>query len=276
MPGITVVAASISDEASLPRAFDGCEAVAHCAGINREVGTQTYRAVHVDGTRNVVRAAEQAGVERLVLVSFLRARPDCGSAYHESKWEAEEIVRASVLRWTVLKPGMVYGKGDHFLDHLTHALFTFPFYVGIGGRRVRPLWVEDLVDVVVASLVDGRLVGQTVPVLGPTELGFDDAVRKIAAVLGRRVRVLRLPMLFHSILARVSEKLMTVPLVARAQVRMLREEIVTPALAPGLLPADLTPSTPFDESTIAAALPAPGRFTRKDLRLVNDPRRRVV
>src|SRR6266542_524616 len=89
----------------------------------------------------LVRAGEHAGVRRLALLSFLRARPDCGSAYHESKRAAEELVRASRLEWTVLKPGMIFGRGDHMLDHLSHALHTFPVFVGLGQGRVRPLAV---------------------------------------------------------------------------------------------------------------------------------------
>jgi len=122
--GVSLVRAGLDDEAALRQAFTGCHAVAHCAGINREIGGQTYDRVHVLGTRNVVRAAEQAGVQRIAFLSFLRARPDCGSAYHETKWAAEEIVRASTLQWTVLKPGMIFGRGDHMLDHLTRALCT--------------------------------------------------------------------------------------------------------------------------------------------------------
>ena len=132
-----------NDAVGLTRAFAGCDAVAHCAGINREIGPQTYKAVHVGGTANVVSAAEAAGVSRLAFVSFLRARPACGSPYHESKWAAEELVHASSCEWTVLKPGMMFGRGDHMLDHLSHALYTFPFFVGVGPRRVRPLAVQD-------------------------------------------------------------------------------------------------------------------------------------
>jgi len=66
----------ITDVAALTAPFTGCDAVAHCAGINRELGSQTYARVHVDGTRAVVAAARSAGVERLVILSFLRARPD--------------------------------------------------------------------------------------------------------------------------------------------------------------------------------------------------------
>jgi hypothetical protein len=82
-------------------------------------------------------------------------------------------------------------------------------------------------------------------------------------------------MLFHELLGWVSERLMTVPLVARAQVRMLREEIVEPVLAPDALPDDLVPRTPFGERTIRLALPPRGGFTRHDLRAVNNPAVRV-
>jgi uncharacterized protein YbjT (DUF2867 family) len=275
LAGVEVARAGVTDREALEHAFEGCDAVAHCAGINREVGKQTFEAIHVEGTANVVAAARATGVAQIALMSFLRARPACGLPYHESKWAAEEIVRASTLGWTVLKPGMVYGKGDHFLDHLSHALFTFPVYVGIGRRRIRPLWIEDLVDVLAASVIGGRLDRQTLPVLGPTEIGFDDAVRVIARVLNRRVLVVRLPTTFHRALAWVSEKVMTVPLVARAQVRMLEEEIVEPVLAFDDLPQDLQPRTPFDERSIRAGLPEPGRFGLKDLRFVNDPTERV-
>src|SRR6185369_16051584 len=109
-------------------------AVIHAAGINREIGDQTYAKVHVEGTRKVVASARAAGVRKIVLVSFLRARPACGSGYHESKFAAEEIVRASGLDFTVVRAGVMYGRGDHMLDHLSHALYTFPLF-GLVGMR---------------------------------------------------------------------------------------------------------------------------------------------
>ncbi|MBA2557853.1 MAG: NAD(P)H-binding protein, partial [Chloroflexi bacterium] len=115
-PQVTVVESDIADVQRLAEAFRGCSAVAHCAGINRELGRQTYAAVHVDGTRAVVEAAHEAGVERLVMLSFLRARPDGPSEYHRSKWLAEERIRGSGLTWTVLKAGVIHGRGDHMLD----------------------------------------------------------------------------------------------------------------------------------------------------------------
>lgn len=135
------VTARLEDVEGLDKGFSGCRAVAHCAGINREIGANTYERVHVEGTRNVVEAARSAGVEKIVFMSFLRARAACGSAYHESKWAAEEIVRDSGLDNTVIKAGVVYGRGDHMLDHLSHAFHTFPVFalVGLKDKTVRPL-----------------------------------------------------------------------------------------------------------------------------------------
>src|SRR4051812_19319159 len=72
-----IVKASL-DVDQLAAALTGCQAVAHCAGINREVDRETFKRVHIEGTRNVVEAARRARVEKIVLMSFLRARPDCG------------------------------------------------------------------------------------------------------------------------------------------------------------------------------------------------------
>ena len=267
LPNATLVPVGIGDAEGLARAFAGCQAVAHCAGINRQLGPQTYQAVHVQGTANVVRAAEQAGVRRLALLSFLRARPDCGSAYHQSKWAAEELVRASNLEWTVLKPGMIYGRGDHMLDHLSHALHTFPVFVRLGSGRVRPLAVQDVVRVLDAALIDGRLPRMTVALVGPTELALQDAVGLVAQVLGKHPPMVRLPtgtLLY--LVAWLTERVMTIPALSIAQARILTEQVVEPTLAPDHLPADLVPSSPYDEHSIRAGLPDPGPFGLADLR----------
>lgn len=189
----------ISDEEKLVHAFAGCDGVAHCAGINREIGSQTYQRVHVEGTLNVVTAAKRAGARKIALLSFLRARPNCGSPYHESKWAEEEIIRASGLDYTVIKAGVIYGKGDHMLDHLSRAFHTFPVFalVGMKEKSIRPIAVEDVTRILKASLVEGRLSCQTVAVTGPEEMGLSEAVRRVAHVVGKRPYMFRMPVVFH-------------------------------------------------------------------------------
>ena len=150
---------------ALVAALAGCEAVVHCAGINREIGDQTYEAVHGRGTAAVVAAARRAGVRRIVMLSFLRARPDGPTSYHRSKWAAEELVRSSDLVHTILKAGVIHGRGDHMLDHLSHAFFTFPVFglVGLHDRPVRPVAVDDVTRLLeAAALGDLRLAGRTI------------------------------------------------------------------------------------------------------------------
>jgi NADH dehydrogenase len=216
----------------------------------------------------VVEAARRAGVHRIALMSFLRARPDCGSAYHESKWTAEEIVRNSGLDYTVIKAGMVYGAGDHMLDHLSHAFYTLPLLatVGFRGKPIRPLAIDDLVHVLRAALVDGRLPKKTVALTGAEELLLSEAARRVASLLGRRVWIFPAPIFFHRVLALICELTMKVPLVAKAQVQILVEGVVAAATKCDPLPADLLPRQQFTPEQIRKGLPEPGPFGIRDLR----------
>lgn len=268
-PGVTVVAADITDSVALASAFSGCAAVAHCAGINREIGAQTYATVHVRGTETVIAASRAAGVTRLAMLSFLRARPDGPTAYHRSKWDAEQLVRQSGLTWTILKAGVIYGRGDHMLDHLSHAFHTFPIFglVGLKEQPVRPVAVADVARVLEAVVTgDARLGNRTLAVLGPEEMPLGVAVRRVARVTGRRPFFVRLPIAAHVVISRVAEQVMRVPLVSIAQVRILQEGVTVPAPAADALPPDIAPTTRFSESAIRAGLPPAGGFGRSDLR----------
>jgi uncharacterized protein YbjT (DUF2867 family) len=181
--------ADVNDRRGLTRSLAGAQAVVHCAGINREIGAQTYRAVHVAGTGAVVDAARASGVQRIAILSFLRARSDGPTEYHRSKWAAEQLVRGSGLPFTVVKAGVIHGRGDHMLDHLSRAFHTFPVFalVGLRERPVRPLSVVDIVRLLsAAALGDDRLADRTVAAVGPEEIALGEAVHRVAEVVGRR------------------------------------------------------------------------------------------
>lgn len=258
----------LDDAETLATAFSGCDAVAHCAGINREIGSQTYQRVHILGTRNVVDAARKAGVRKVALISFLRARPACGSGYHESKWAAEEIVRNSGLDYTVFKCGVIYGKGDHMLDHLSHAFYTFPLFafVGFRDKPIRPNAVEDVTRLVAGSLTGGIFPKRTIAVLGPEELTLREAVRRVARVTGKKPLMFPLPLWFHHVLGWFVERMMKVPLVSVAQVRMLSEGLAEPCPPCELPPRELASRISFSEEQISAGLPPAGPFGLHDIR----------
>lgn len=266
-PVAPVVHSDLSDAGLLADRIRGCDAIAHCAGINREIGDQTYERVHIDGTRNLIKAAKNAGIDRILMLSFLRARPACGSPYHESKFQAEQLLRQSGLDFTILKAGIIYGRGDHMLDHLSHTLFTIPLFATVGFRErpIRPVAVSEVVRIIAAALTGKRLSWKTVFVLGPETLLLSEAVRRVARTLNRHVWIVPAPVLFHRILAAIYERSMRIPLVARAQVQMLAEGFLEPCPEADALPEDLQPRLCLTGEQIRDGLPEPGPFMRSDL-----------
>lgn len=190
-----------------------------------------------------------------------------GSRYHDTKWAAEELLRHSGLEYTILKAGMIYGDGDHLVNHVTRAVRTWPIFALVGYRKrmVRPIPVADVVDVLIAAL-EGRVMDPTVSVLGAEELEFGTAVRRIADVAGRRPLLVRAPVWSIRAIAQLTEWLMVTPLLARAQAQMLAEGVSEAAPPAPELPDDIRPRLRSDDASIRAAMPD-GRFNLSDLRI---------
>jgi len=257
--GATFVALDANNTEKLQEVFHGCDAVAHCAGTSVEDTNQTFQKLHVEGTRSAVLAAERAGVKKFVLVSYLTVRPNVNSEYHKTKWQGEEIVRASILNYTILKAGLIYGQGDHLLNNLSNLFRKMPVFatVGIKEKAVRLIAVEDLVDVIRACLVDvNRLSRQTVAVLGPEEFPFSTAARRISKAMDKPfLIVLPFPVIFQRILAWFSERFMPKPLVTKSLVQMLADGISQPTPEAISLPEDMQPKIQFTEEQIKKGLP---------------------
>ena len=257
--GATFIALDANNTDKLTEALGGCDAVVHCAGTSVEDAKQTFYKLHVEGTRSAVTAAERAGVKKFVLVSYLSVRPNVKSAYHTTKWQGEEIVRASTLNYTILKAGLIYGPGDHLLNNLSNLFRKLPVFaaVGLKEKTVRLIAVEDLVAIIRLCLLDeNRFARQSVAVTGPEEFPFSQAARRIARAMGKPfLIVLPFPVFFHRILAFFSERFMPKPLITKSQVQMLADGISqrTPESIP--LPDDLTPKTLFSEEQIKKGLP---------------------
>jgi NADH dehydrogenase len=256
--GAAFFALDTNDTDRLTQAFEGCQAVVHCAGTSVEDADQTFYRLHVEGTRSAVSAAEQARVRKFVLVSYLNVRPDVNSEYHTTKWKGEEVVRASKLNFTIIKAGLVYGQGDHLLNNLSSLFRKMPVFAAVGLREktVRLVAVEDLVEVIRVSLDEERFSRQTVAVLGPEEFPFSQAARRIAKAMGKPfLIVLPFPVFFHRILAFFSERFMPKPLITKSQVQMLADGISKPTPESVPLSDELKPKTLFTEEQIRKGLP---------------------
>lgn len=136
----------------------GVEAAIYLAGIIRERG-QTFRAVHVEGVRNLLRAMERAGVGRLLHMSALGARPEAPSRYHRTKAEGEALVRQSGLSHAIFRPSLIFGPGDEFFGRVLRGLVCAPLpfvpLIGDGGFPFRPVYVGDVAEAFVGALERG-------------------------------------------------------------------------------------------------------------------------
>lgn len=175
--------------------LEGVEAAIYLAGIIRERG-QTFRAVHVDGVRNLLKAMERAEVGRLLHMSALGARPEAPSRYHRTKAEGEALVRQSGLSHAIFRPSLIFGPGDEFFGGVLRGLVCTPLpfvpLIGDGSFPFRPVYVGDVAEVFVGALERG-LEG-IYDLVGPKEYTFRELLQLVMEVLGRRKPFLSLPL----------------------------------------------------------------------------------
>jgi len=217
LPGAEVIRGDVRDLSAVVGAARGCRAVIHLVGIIRESRGASFRALHVDATRTVVRACQEAGVERLLHMSALGARPGARSRYHRTKWRAEELLRASDLAATIFRPSVIFGSGDSFLPRIRDLLRrgrVIPI-AGGGMGLLQPIWVEDVVSCFVGALAKPETIGSDYELGGPETYGFEQLVDLLAESEGVKKPKVHLPMWLLrpavSVMIRVAPKLPVTP-----------------------------------------------------------------
>lgn len=190
---VDVAVAGLNDERGLRAAMVGIKTVYHLAGAERGGPRASLLKVDIQGTRALVKAAEDAGVKRFFYLSHLGA--DRASAYPVLKAKAigEEFIRNSSLAYTILRSAVVFGPNDNFTTNIARTLSALPvFYLmpGDGSTLLQPLWVEDLVTCMSWSLEDPETYQRTIEVGGPEYLSFRQIVELVMEESGVRRRLL--------------------------------------------------------------------------------------
>ncbi len=255
-----------------PESLRGCMAVVNLAGIKREQGEQTFRAVHVEAVERLIEGMGTAGVPRLIHISVVAAREAPGLPYQHTKWQGEEVVRASGLEWTILRPGVIYGVGDDMLSHLTmmiRASAVFPI-VNDGSSPMMPVDAHDVASAVVGALRYPASVGQVYEVVGPDRLTLRQVVSRVADANGLPVRIWSTPVALMRLPVWAMEATMEEPLSTRAQLALLVEGLAgDPAPARRNLGIEPAPFTPERLRPIVAGVVRRAPF---DLRLRTAPK----
>jgi NADH dehydrogenase len=232
----TLVAGDIADAGAVQSAIAGADAVIYNIGILREFPSKgiTFDALHFEGARRAMDAAEAAGVRRFLLMSANGVRAD-GTAYQRSKYMAEQYLATTGLDWTVFRPSVLFGdpRGRmEFATQLLRDIVRSPlpaplFFNGLlpldaGGFRLSPVHVKDVAAVFVKALDMPQAAGRIFQLCGPAALSWKDILQTIARAAGTTKLALPAPVMPIRMLARLLDHFAFFP-VTRDQLTMLME-----------------------------------------------------
>lgn len=181
---VQIVAGDIRSDASMAAACEGATGVVNLVGILDESGGQRFDAVQAEGAGRLARAAAAAGAMAFVHVSAIGADPASRSAYGRTKGEGESAVRAAFHGAAILRPSIVFGPEDGFLNRFAGLAKLAPFAMPIvaADTKFQPVYVGDVARCVAAALNDpARFGGQTYELGGPRALTMRDLIAYILA-----------------------------------------------------------------------------------------------
>ena len=234
LPTADVEVGDVHDDDALARMLHDVDAVINLVAILHGSEPEFER-VHVRLPQRLAAACARAGVRRVIHVSALGASPDAPSRYLRSKARGEAALASVGLDVTVLRPSVIFGARDRFLNLFARLQAIFPVMPLAGAdARFQPVWVEDVATAIVRSLDDRSTIGLTVECCGPRQYTLKELVEAAGAWSGHRRPVLALPSWLGRLQAATMEWLPGEPLMSRDNLDSMRVPSVASGRLPGL------------------------------------------
>ena len=232
LPTVELVAANVHDETQLARLVAQADAVINLVAILHG-SAAAFQQAHVELPRKIARACQAAGVRRLVHVSALGVGPGAPSNYLRSKTEGEAVLQAAALDLTLLRPSVIFGTEDRFLNVFAQLQSLAPVLPLAGsGAQFQPVWVEDVASAVVRCLDDLGSIGKTYELTGPQVYTLSELVRLAGRWSGHERPQIPLPAFIGRLQALSMEMLPGQPLMSRDNI----DSMAVPNIATGTLP----------------------------------------
>jgi uncharacterized protein YbjT (DUF2867 family) len=246
--GCETVVGDMTDAASLRAAVEGCDAVIHLVAILQGKPSEFDR-VMTQGTRDLVAAAQAAGVRRFVLMSALGFDEQTKDLvpYYRAKWQMEQDVKASGLEHVIFRPSFVFGPGGGAIEQFKKIAKLAPVtpIVGPGTQRIQPIWVDDVAAYYAAAVHKPEAANRTFELGGPDVVTWNEFWSRLKRAQGLRRPSLHIPFAVMRAQAVVLERLPKPP-VTRDQLKMLAagDNVVT---TPDAVDTFGLPLVPLDE-----------------------------
>ena len=247
LPGLTVLEASVHKEADLARLMPGHDAVVNLVAVLH--GNEArFEHVHVELPRKIAQAMQTAGVQRLVHISALGADVQGPSMYQRSKAQGEAVLHQAQLQLSVLRPSVIFGAEDQFLNLFADLQAIAPFMpLASQGTRFQPVWVGDVARAVVTCLQQPGTIGQTYELCGPDVMTLGELVHAAGQWAcvnhGRGRPVVGLPLWMGWLQAWGMEMLPGEPLMSRDNLASMKVDNVASGQWPGLHALGIAPAS---------------------------------
>jgi NADH dehydrogenase len=258
---VQLVHGNITSDAQMAAAFDGAAAGVNLVGILAESGKQRFDAVQAEGAGRAARAAAAAGVRHYVQVSAIGADAASPVPYVRSKAQGEAAVLAAIPTATILRPSLVIGPEDQFLNRFAAMARLSPVLPVIAGNtRFQPVFVMDVAAAVVAALNSPAAAGRTYELGGADVLSFRAILAIINAETRQQRRLVEVPDLIAALMAKLGDVLPFMPMTSDQLAMLGKDNVVTSGM-PGLaaLGVEATPMTAFVPAMLERYRPS-GRF----------------
>jgi uncharacterized protein YbjT (DUF2867 family) len=192
--GCEIVAGDMTDAESLGRAVEGCESIIHLVALPPFSKAEAIERVMVQGTRDLVEAAKNAGSKRVVLMSALGAEEGREIApYYHAKWEEEQAVKYSGLEHVIYRPSFIFGRDGGLLAQQIRVVRYSPVTPVLGRHRLQPIWVEDVAAFFAGAVSAPEAANRTFDLGGPDRLTWAELHALIRKILGKRRLAFTMP-----------------------------------------------------------------------------------
>jgi NADH dehydrogenase len=208
--GVELARGDMTDPASVRAALAGCDVVVHLVAI-RQGKVEQFERIMIEGTRQLVAAAKEAGVRRFVLMSALGTNEDTKDLvpYYHGKWEMEQTVKASDLEHVIFRPSFVFGRDGGILPTFRRLAKLTPVtpIIGSGKQRIQPIWADDVGAYFAESIDKPEAADHTFELGGPDAVTWNEFWARLKRVLGLRRPSVHVPVGLMKANALVTERL---------------------------------------------------------------------
>jgi NADH dehydrogenase len=262
---VQLVRGDISSDAQMAAAFAGAEAGVNLVGILDEKSGQRFKAVQAEGAGRAARAAAAAGITRYVQVSAIGADAASPVAYARTKAEGEAAVLAAIPTAAIVRPSLVVGPEDQFLNRFAGMARMAPVLpVVAGNSRFQPVYVLDVAAAIVAALGDPAAAGRTFELGGPDVMTFRAILKMINTETRQDRPLIEVPDAVARVMGTLGNVLPFMPMTSDQFAMLQKDNVAAPGMpgleALGIVP---TPMTAFVPAMLERFRPS-GRFNRDE------------